>query len=148
MRRLKVFPKTFLYTLSLMLLIVLLSHTLIYFLMPQAYNYQQEKALEADAARLVQQITTVLPEERLDCVTAFAVKWSADVTVVYDDFSYHMDLLEAETDAVPSADGKVDVMIIARTTEDGLKISLAENPKGGTDFFKVEQSFANGTGSI
>ena len=148
MKRLKIFPKTFLYTLSLMLLIVLLSHTLIYFLMPWAYNYQQEKALEADAARLIQQITTALPEERLDCVTSFAAKWSADVAVVYDDFSYHMDLLEAETNAVPSPDGKVDVTIIASTTEDGLKISLAENPKGGTDFFKVEQGFANGTGSI
>ena len=148
MRRLKIFPKTFLYTLSLMLIIVLLSHTLIYFLMPRAYNYQQENALEADAARLVHQITTALPEERLDCVTAFAVKWSADVSVVYDGFSYHMDLLEADTDTVPSPDGKVDVTIIASTTEDGLKISLAENPKGGTDFFKVEQGFADGAGSI
>ena len=148
MKRLKIFPKTFLYTLSLMLLIVLLSHTLIYFLMPRAYNNQQEKALETDAAQLIQQITTALPEERLDCVTAFAAKWSADVTVVYEDFSYHMDLLEAETNAVPSTDGKVDVTIIASVTEDGLKISLAENPKGGTDFFKVEQGFANGTGSI
>ena len=53
MKKLKIFPKTFLYTLGLMLIIVLLSHTLIYFLMPWAYNYQQEKALEADAARLV-----------------------------------------------------------------------------------------------
>ena len=49
MKRLKIFPKTFLYTLGLMLIIVLLSHALIYFLMPRAYNYQQEKALEADA---------------------------------------------------------------------------------------------------
>ena len=37
MKKLKIFPKTFLYTLSLMLIIVLLSHTLIYFLMPWAY---------------------------------------------------------------------------------------------------------------
>lgn len=148
MRRLKIFPKTFLYTLSLMLIIILLSHTLICFLLPWAYNYQQEKALEADTARLVQQITTVRPEERLDCMTSFAAKWSADVSVIYEGFSCHMDLLEVETDTVLSPDGKVDVTIIASTTEDGLKISLAENPKGGTDFFKVEQGFANGNGSI
>lgn len=43
---------------------------------------------------------------------------------------------------------QTDVTIIASTTEDGLKISLAKNPKGGTDFFKIEQGFANGTGSI
>ena len=98
MRRLKIFPKTFLYTLSLMLIIILLSHTLICFLLPWAYNYQQEQALEADTARLVQQITTVRPEERLDCVTSFAAKWSADVSVIYEGISCHMDLLEVETD--------------------------------------------------
>ena len=148
MKKLKIFPKTFLYTLSLMLIIVLLSHTLIYFLMPWAYNYQQEKALETDTARLVEQITTTSPDERLNCVMDFATKWAANVSVDYDGFSYHMDLLKAETDATPSPDGKVEVTVIATTIEDGLKISLAENPLGGADFFKVEQGFSDGAGSI
>ena len=147
MKKLKIFPKTFLYTLGLMLVIVLLSHTLIYFLMPWAYNYQQEKALEADAARLVEQIITAPSEERVNYVTSFAAKWSANANVVYDDFSYHVDLLKEEA-AASSPDGKVDVTIIATATEDGLKISLAENPLGGADFFKVEQGFADGAGSI
>ena len=148
MKKLKIFPKTFLYTFGLMLIIVLLSHTLIYFLMPWAYNYQQEKALETDAARLVEQIITTSPNNRLNCVMDFAAKWAANVSVDYDGFSYHMDLLKAETDATPSSDGKVEVTVIATTTEDGLKISLAENPLGGADFFKVEQGFADGAGSI
>ena len=148
MKRLKIFPKTFLYTLSLMLIIVLLSHTLIYFLMPRAYNYQQEKTLETDAALLIRQITTTPPEERLNCVTDFAAKWAANVSVVYEDFSYHVDLLKAETDTVPSPDGRVEVTIIGSATEDGLKISLAENPLGGADFFRVEQGFADGSGNI
>ena len=148
MKKLKIFPKTFLYTFGLMLIIVLLSHTLIYFLMPWAHNYQQEKALETDAARLVEQIITTSPNNRLNCVMDFAAKWAANVSVDYDGFSYHMDLLKAETDATPSSDGKVEVTVIATTTEDGLKISLAENPLGGADFFKVEQGFADGAGSI
>ena len=148
MKKLKIFPKTFLYTFGLMLIIVLLSHTLIYFLMPWAYNYQQEKALETDAAQLVEQIITTSPDNRLNCVMDFAAKWAANVSVDYDGFSYHMDLLKAETDATPSPDGKVEVTVIATTTEDGLKISLAENPLGGADFFKVEQGFADGAGSI
>ena len=148
MKKLKIFPKTFLYTLSLMLIIVLLSHTLIYFLMPWAYNYQQEKTLEIDTSRLVEQITTTSPDDRLNCVMDFATKWAANVSVDYDGFSYHMDLLKAETDATPSPDGKVEVTVIATTTKDGLKISLAENPLGGADFFKVEQGFADGAGSI
>ena len=147
MKKLKIFPKTFLYTLGLMLIIVLLSHTLIYFLMPWAYNYQQEKALEADAARLAEQIITAPSEERVNYVTSFAAKWSANANVVYDDFSYHVDLLK-EAAAASSPNGKVEVTVIATTTEDGLKISLAENPLGGTDFFKVEQGFSDGAGSI
>ena len=63
MKRLKIFPKTFLYTLGLMLIIVLLSHALIYFLMPRAYNYQQEKALEADANTLADKIISATPDE-------------------------------------------------------------------------------------
>ena len=148
MKGLKIFPKTFLFTLSLMLIIVLLSHTLIYFLMPWAYNYQQEKALETDATLLVQQITAVPAEKRLNCVTKFAAKWTANVSVVYEDFTYHIDLLKSETNAIPTPDGRVEVTIIGSSTENGLKISFAENPLGGTDFFKVEQSFADGAGSI
>jgi len=148
MKKLKIFPKTFLYTLGLMLIIVLLSHLLIYSLMPWAYNYQQEKALEADAARLVEQIITTPSEERINYVTSFAAKWRANSSVVYDDFSYHVDLLKEEVDAAPSPDGKSNVTVISSATEDGLKISLAENPLGGADFFRVEQGFADGAGSI
>jgi len=145
---LKIFPKTFLYTLGLMLIVILLSHLLIYSLTPLAYNYQQQKALEEDAARLTEQIIAAPPEERVKCVTDFAVKWSADAAVVYDDFSYRVDLLKESVETDPSADGKSDVTVITSATEDGLKISLAENPLGGADFFKVEQSFAGGAGSI
>lgn len=88
-----------------MLVIVLLSHVLIYFLMPWAYNYQQEKALETDAKKL-------------------------------------------GSGAPPRSDGKTDFTIIADTTEDGVKISLAENPYGGADFFRMEQGFAGGGGTI
>lgn len=148
MKKLKIFPKTFLYTLGLMLIIVLLSHLLIYSLMPWAYNYQQEKALESDAAQLVEQIIAAPSEERVNYVTSFAAKWSANTSVVYDDFSYHVDLLKEEVEAAPSPDGKSNVTVISSATEDGLKISLAENPLGGADFFRVEQGFSDGAGSI
>lgn len=148
MKKLKIFPKTFIYTLGLMLIIVLLSHLLIYSLMPWAYNYQQEKALEADATRLVEQVIAAPSGERINYVTSFAAKWSANTSVVYDDFSYHVDLLKEEIDTTSSPDGKSNVTVISSTTEDGLKISLAENPLDGADFFRVEQGFADGAGSI
>lgn len=148
MKKLKIFPKTFLYTLGLMLIIVLLSHALIYFLMPRAYNYQQEKALEADANALADKIISATPDERVTCVTDFAAKWNSNITITYDDFSFTVDLLKAEPGAPPNSNGKSDFTIIADTTEDGLKITLANNPYGGADFFRVEQAFAGGTGSL
>lgn len=148
MKKLKIFPKTFLYTLGLMLIIVLLSHALIYFLMPRAYNYQQEKMLEADANALADKIISATPDERVTYVTGFAAKWNSNVTITYDDFSFTVDLLKAEPGAPPNPNGKANFTIIADTTEDGLKISLAENPYGGADFFRVEQAFAGGTGKL
>lgn len=148
MKKLKIFPKTFLYTLGLMLVIVLLSHMLIYFLMPWAYNYQQEKMLEADANVLADKIISATPDERVTYVTDFAAKWNSNVTITYDDFSFTVDLLKAEPGAPPNSNGKSDFTIIADTTEDGLKITLANNPYGGADFFRVEQAFAGGTGSL
>lgn len=148
MKRLKIFPKTFLYTLGLMLIIVLLSHALIYFLMPRAYNYQQEKALEADANTLADKIISATPDERVTYVTGFAAKWNANAAVIYDDFSYSVDLLKMEPGSPPNSNGKAEFTIIANATEDGLKVSLAENPYGGADFFRVEQAFAGGTGEL
>lgn len=148
MKKLKIFPKTFLYTLSLMLIIVLLSHALIYFLMPRAYNYQQEKALEADANALADKIISATPNERVTYVTDFAAKWSANAAITYDEFSCSVDLLKAEPGAPPNSNGKAEFTIIADATEDGLKISLAENPYGGADLFRIEQAFAGGTGKL
>ena len=147
MKKLKIFPKTFFYTLSLMLIIVLLSHALIYFLMPQAYNYQQKKALESDVALLSQEILTVPQEKRIDSVTAFAAKWSANMSVTYDGFSYDVNLLQEEISASPP-EGMTEVTIIADSTDDGLKISLAENPYGGIDYFNVTETFAEGAGTV
>nr|WP_290463177.1 HAMP domain-containing sensor histidine kinase [Acutalibacter muris] len=148
MKKLKIFPKTFLYTLGLMLVIVLLSHMLIYFFMPWAYNYQQEKTLEADADALADKIISATPDERVTYVTDFAAKWNANVTITYDDFSFTVDLLKTEPGAPPNSNGKAEFTIIADATEDGLKISLAENPYGGADFFRIEQAFAGGTGRL
>lgn len=147
MKKLKIFPKTFLYTLSLMLIIVLLSHALIYFLMPQAYNYQQKKALESDVGHLSQEILTVPQEKRIDIVTAFAAKWNSNISVTYGGFSYDVNLLQEEIGASPP-DGMTEVTIIADSTDDGLKISLAENPYGGIDYFNVTETFAEGAGAV
>lgn len=146
MKRLKIFPKTFLYTLIVMLVIVLLSHLLIYFFMPAVYNVQQKQKLEQDITQLAQQIVDSPQEERLDCIAEFLAKWKANITVQYEDFSYEMNTLGTAVSQAFSQDGKVNATVT--TSDNGLKVTLAENPMGGTDFFQAEKVFDSGNGSM
>ena len=147
MKKLKVFPKTFLYTLGLMLIIVLLSHVLIYFLMPKAYHHQKQKALETDISLLEQEITETVPEDRLSAVTSFAAGWKANISVCYEGLTYEVNLLGEESDTFDAPDaGKEDTIVIFSKDEHGSKISLAENVNGSAHYFRVSQKFSDGKG--
>lgn len=148
MKKLKIFPKTFLYTLSLMLVIVLLSHILIYVLMPKVYNYRQKKALEADVCLLVQKVMDAPSDQRLSCVADFAGKWASNISVAYDGFAYDIGMFGEQADTEFSRSGRVKATIITESSDTGLKISLAGNPQGGADVFQINQTFAGGRGSI
>lgn len=149
MKKLKLFPKTFLYTLCLMFVIILISHLLIYLLLPVVYNYHQRANLEKEVTLLLQNITEGKESDRLALVTDFASKWCANITVDYDGYSYEMNLLGDLSDTIPdSQGGLVDATIIAERKGNDIKISLAENLQGGADFFHVQESFADGNGNI
>ena len=66
------FPKTFLYTFSLMIVIVAVSHLLIYSLLPVVYNFRQRNELENDVASLCEKMANTPDAERLPLVTEFA----------------------------------------------------------------------------
>lgn len=149
MKKLKLFPKTFLYTLCLMFVIILISHLLIYLLLPVVYNYHQKANLEKEVTVLLQNITEGKESDRLALVTDFASKWCANITVDYDGYSYEMNLLGDLSDTThDSQGGLVDATIIAERKGNDIKISLAENLQGGADFFHIQESFADGNGSI
>ena len=90
MKKLKLFPKTFLYTFSLMMVIVVVSHLLIYILLPTVYNQRQKSELEADIERLCKDIENTEDAGRLSFVTEFAGKWNADISVQYKGYIYEM----------------------------------------------------------
>lgn len=149
MKKLKLFPKTFLYTLCLMFIIILISHLLIYLLLPVVYNYHQRTNLEKEITVLLQNITEAKESDRLSLVTNFASKWCANITVDYDGYSYEMNLLGDLSDNAPNSQaGLVDTTIITERIGNDIKISLADNPQGGADFFHVEESFADRKGNI
>ena len=149
MRKLKLFPKTFLYTFSLMIIIVAVSHLLIYSLLPVVYNFRQRNELENDVANLCEEIANTPNSERLSLVTKFAGKWWADVSVCYGGYTYVMNLLNAgESELLNFSNTTEVVNIIAEETDGKIKISLSQNPKGGTDFFYVEKILPNKNGYI
>ena len=149
MRKLKLFPKTFLYTFSLMIVIVAVSHLLIYILLPTVYNFRQRNELENDAAKLCEDMADAPDSERLPLVTEFVGKWCADISVSYDGYTYEMNLLNAgETDRLNPSKATEDVNVIAEKSDGKIKISLSPNPGGGTDFFYVEKILPNENGYI
>jgi len=132
-----------------MLVIIVISHSLIYFLLPVVYNYHQRTNLEKEITVLLQSITEAEEGDRLTLVTNFASKWCANIIVEYDGYSYEMNLLGDLSDPAPDSQaGLVDATIIAEHTGNDIKISLAENLQGGADFFHIEESFADRKGNI
>ena len=156
MKKLKLFRKTFLYTFSLMIVIVAVSHLLVYILLPTVYHYRQRNVLEADIEKLCREITDTEDAGRLALVTDFAGKWYADILVKYDGYAYEMKLLNVGDDGYlkcsedtenPSGD-KEDVSIIAEESDGKIKISLSRNPKGDKNFLYAEQIFPNQKGYV
>ena len=98
MKKLKLFPKTFLYTFSLMIIIVAISHLLVYILLPAVYHYRQRNALETDIEKLCREIADTEDAGRLALVTDFAGKWYADILIKYDGYTYEMKLLNVWDD--------------------------------------------------
>lgn len=147
MKKLKLFPKTFLYTFSLMMVIVAVSHLLIYILLPAVYNYRQRNELESDIERLCEDIEDTEDADRLSLVIRFAGKWNADILVRYDGYTYEMNLLNVNEPA--DIHGNMEsVDVIAEKTDGKIKISLSQNPKGKTDFFYGERIFPDENGYV
>lgn len=63
MKRIKLFPKTFLHCLFLMVSIILLAFFLLYLLMPPFYRAYQKSELNGDTDRLVSELETISIEE-------------------------------------------------------------------------------------
>ena len=149
MKKLKLFPKTFLYTVCLMFVIILLSHLLIYFLLPVVYNYQQKSNLEKEVTVLLQEITEAKDNDSLALVADFASKWNANITIDYNGYSYEMNMLGNLYDTTNNLQsGTVNAKYTIEIGNNAIKISLAENLQGGADFFHIEDYFADGKGYV
>ncbi len=77
----KIFPKTFFYTLALLVFIALLANGLIYTLMPGVYTKQKQSALTLQADQLAQQLEAAKREEISGLMGSFAVSGQTNIVI-------------------------------------------------------------------
>lgn len=80
MKKLKLFPKTILYVTSLMLIIALISHALIYLLMPLFYTNQKKSDIERDTGALISLLESIPEDEYIEKINQF--ENNSDITVM------------------------------------------------------------------
>jgi len=143
-KRMKLFPKTFVFTLSLLLLVIVVSHLLIYFLLPVVYNAQQQRILEQETEAFIERFSSVTEEARLEAVGEFALNSKADVAVQYEGYTYQFESLNSGQLQAVDSDGEVTVI----TGDEGTHIIMNEKGKDSESYFYIQRTFDNNKGII
>lgn len=81
MKKMKLFPKTFLYTFLMLLFITTSMHLMIYFFYPKVYLSRMQDRLEQKLTELQQEIKRNITEEAAQIFSGFAKQNSVNVTV-------------------------------------------------------------------
>jgi two-component system sensor kinase Ihk len=89
MRKLKLFPKTFLYVFSPMAVVALMSHMLFYFMMPVVYTGQKESKFQAVRELLVEELKNASSDQMEAIVSQYAVQYKVNVYLNYRGTSYN-----------------------------------------------------------
>ncbi|WP_446454101.1 ATP-binding protein [Tuanshanicoccus yangjingiae] len=88
MRKLKLFPKTFLYTMIIMTLITITIHGLIYFLLPNFYFYQKQEDGKQRSAQLVEILEEANQEEVLEIAENYALIYNVNIVLTIEEQNY------------------------------------------------------------
>lgn len=89
MKRLKLFPKTFLYVFSLMAAISLMSHALFYFMVPIVYTNQKEAKFQDTQELLIRALKDASPDKIRNMVPRYALQYQIGIFVHYDGVMYN-----------------------------------------------------------
>lgn len=79
MRRLKLFPKTFLYTIGIMSIIVVLVHSLMYVMLPNFYMDEKKSELQTYANELMKRLQDESEEKALRIAEEFAIQYNVNI---------------------------------------------------------------------
>lgn len=86
----KIFPKTFLYTLALLVLIALLANGLIYTLMPTVYTKQKQQSLTSQADQLAQRLETSKREDIVRLMGSFSSLGQTNIVIEIGEDKYSL----------------------------------------------------------
>lgn len=89
MKKLKLFPKTFLYAFSLMVAISLISHALFYFMMPIVYTSQKEAKFLDTREQLIEALKNTSPDRMESTVSRYAIQHQVCIFVNCDGVTYN-----------------------------------------------------------
>lgn len=81
MRKLKLFPKTFLYTIGIMSIIVLLVHGLMYVMLPSFYLDQKEEEVKIKADELMALLKETNEEQGVEIAEKYAIQHNVNITL-------------------------------------------------------------------
>lgn len=90
MKRLKLFPKTFLYVFSLMATISLISHALFYFMMPIVYTSQKEAKFQDTQDQLIKALKDTPSDNIENMVSQYALQYQMGIFLYYDGAVYNL----------------------------------------------------------
>ncbi|SBV99034.1 Putative two-component histidine kinase (modular protein) [uncultured Eubacteriales bacterium] len=151
----KIFPKTFFYTLALLVLIALLANGLIYTLMPKDYIRKKEADLERRADELSKALSGAEREDIMSLMSRFAAGGQTDMIVKVGEDKYALVLwssgmggdgdvttsVTVTTDADAAGGSGGDVAVSKIETEGGLALPSFEGIYGPAQTLRAERSF-------
>ena len=90
MKKLKLFPKTFLYVFSLMATISVISHALFYFMMLIVYTSQKEARFRDTREQFIEVLKDTPPDKIESMVSRYALQYQMGIFVNYNGVTYNL----------------------------------------------------------
>lgn len=126
MRKLKLFPKTYLFTMVLMGMIILISHTLLYILLPKFYINKKQNALDNITKNLTQRLEASNEEAGMKIAKEFANKYKVDISITIGDKTNVFKGMN-NFDVYVDPDMFKDESLLVFEVEDNMKAGLDSN---------------------
>lgn len=143
----KIFPKTFLYTLTLLVLIVLLANGLIYTLMPAFYTKQKQQDLTSLADQLVHKLGTAKREDIVILMGSFAARGQSNINVKIGEDKYNLIMWSNTAESEETITSYVTITSTSfkdsKTSNESSKVVIAESDDAQNGNIKISSRNAS-----